>query len=31
VVLSAAFLTKTVIEEAGLIAGVLLGAWLTRE
>jgi hypothetical protein len=31
VVLSGAFVTRTAVEEAGLIAGVLLGAFLTRE
>lgn len=31
VVLSGAFLTRTAVEEAGLIVGVLLGAFLARE
>jgi hypothetical protein len=31
VVLSGAFLIRTAVEEAGLIVGVLLGAFLTRQ
>jgi hypothetical protein len=31
VILSGAFLTGTAVEEAGLIVGVLLGAFLTHE